>query len=337
MSDSQLTSPSLLMVVEQLKHGRNAMPLVLAETIIGLDDRAISRAHAYTGCPRLLQVWLMERLRCLSDPTGKYGIGSVTSRRLTWPDARRRPVGYFVDFVRFAVPRWIVPWWEVSECSGSDVLTASQGLMLCGFDLGIHIHPLRVRRQMGFAQTIPAMDTKIQEPVVLSRSILERWELMWANRSIWKSPVIHETVWVSGAYIRWTKSDDPKANEGFRKDEKVDGLYRQRKAQVDDQPKERPDVVRPSSALVLGKRKLENEGTPLSGGVFKRLGEASSSRIAIPTADNSVFGRLGNKRPALERIEDRRPLVESPMVTVVLGLEAPKPKLKSKIVKKARK
>ena len=62
MGDSLLASPSLLMVVEQLECDRNAMPLILAETLIGLDDRAISRAHGYTGCPCLLQVCLMERL-----------------------------------------------------------------------------------------------------------------------------------------------------------------------------------------------------------------------------------------------------------------------------------
>ena len=51
LTDSLLVMPNLLIVVEQMEYGRNPIPLMLAETILGLDDHFVSRLHDYRGCP----------------------------------------------------------------------------------------------------------------------------------------------------------------------------------------------------------------------------------------------------------------------------------------------
>jgi len=231
VDDSLMANPRFLVMVEQMELGRNPAHLLLAETIVGLDDRHVSKMHEYKGCPRLLQVWLMERFGALVPMERAYSIGSLTSRRLNWALGGSRPNGYFEDYVRLTTLRWVISWWNITEFSGSSVLTASKGLPLCALELGLHIHPLRVRRQMGLAQTIPSLDTKIQASKMLTGKMIDEWESMWASRAIWKVPNPRETVWVSRAYVRWTTSENARANKGFRKDEEVDIRYHLRKAQ----------------------------------------------------------------------------------------------------------
>jgi len=84
---------------------------------------------------------------------------------------------------------------------------------------------------------------------------------------------------------------------GFRKDGEVDIRYRLKKAHnvdmLDVAPLEEPK---------LNKRKVEegpSKGAPLDGSVFNRLGGKTNDVVE----EASVFGRLGPKMPALDRVE----------------------------------
>jgi len=52
-------SPSIVSVALQIEQRRDVVPMVLAETLMGLDAICSGRTNVFGGSPLLLQVWLL--------------------------------------------------------------------------------------------------------------------------------------------------------------------------------------------------------------------------------------------------------------------------------------
>ncbi|KAI8550608.1 hypothetical protein RHMOL_Rhmol06G0120700 [Rhododendron molle] len=61
-------SPSLASIASQMDTRKNIMPVVLAETLMGLDLVKSGQADWFTGCPLLLQLWLSDKVGVLEAP-----------------------------------------------------------------------------------------------------------------------------------------------------------------------------------------------------------------------------------------------------------------------------
>ncbi|KAK9689499.1 hypothetical protein RND81_09G063200 [Saponaria officinalis] len=157
MDERAFGLPRLVGVVEQMMVGRNPTSLILGETLVGLTDRLTSSVHEYRGSPRILQIWLMERLSVLAPvPFGvAFAPGGVTTRARSWAGPSDRRLGYFDGFVRERPIRWVVPWWGLTTMTASTLYGSSRGYTVCSFEMAIRIHPWRVLRQFGRVQKIP--------------------------------------------------------------------------------------------------------------------------------------------------------------------------------------
>ncbi|KAK9671673.1 hypothetical protein RND81_12G047200 [Saponaria officinalis] len=181
--------------------GRNPAALILGETLVGLTDRQISATHEYRGCPRMLQIWLMERLHVLAPvPFGiSFVPGGVTSRSRSWEGASGRRADYFVSFVRERPIRWVVPWWGITFMTASTLYGTTRGYMICSLEMGIRLHPRRLLRQFGREQKIPPYDTEVVEPVLLTNGMIEDWSRRWADRTSWTVRSTPESTRVTDA------------------------------------------------------------------------------------------------------------------------------------------
>ena len=56
----------ILYILNQVEAGLNPFPLILAETIIGLDN--FPKTKRFSGSPLLLEAWFYEKLRLLEPP-----------------------------------------------------------------------------------------------------------------------------------------------------------------------------------------------------------------------------------------------------------------------------
>ncbi|KAI8571784.1 hypothetical protein RHMOL_Rhmol01G0145800 [Rhododendron molle] len=61
-------SPLLVGVAAQIEAHKDVAPLVLTETLIGLDVTRAGRTRVFGGSPLLLQVWLCDKLNLLTPP-----------------------------------------------------------------------------------------------------------------------------------------------------------------------------------------------------------------------------------------------------------------------------
>jgi len=113
MAAGALGDLRIMIVVEQMEAGCRPATLILAETILGLDRRAGDRRVPYGGSPRLLLIWLMERLELLEPPACLefYNAHSYCQRRRKLLIEKRRPCNYFKDLIADSPVRWFVPWW----------------------------------------------------------------------------------------------------------------------------------------------------------------------------------------------------------------------------------
>ena len=69
-------------VVNQIKDGENLVSLILAETLLRLNDVFHGgETQNFLGSPLILQIWLMERLDMIAKPTtGNYRPSNFVSK-----------------------------------------------------------------------------------------------------------------------------------------------------------------------------------------------------------------------------------------------------------------
>ncbi|KAK9668960.1 hypothetical protein RND81_13G099000 [Saponaria officinalis] len=186
--------------------GRNPGSLILGETVVGLDDRRVNPVHEYRGSPRILKLWLMDRLQVLAHvPFSETFVpGGVTRRSLDLMVPSERPADYFTGFVREHVIKWVVPWWGLTSMTATTPLQAARSLKTCSLDLGLRIYPFSLMREYGGEQRIPERDTEIVEPEVLNNGMVEEWSRRWADRATWTVLSPPATTRVTDVYHKWT-------------------------------------------------------------------------------------------------------------------------------------
>ncbi|GMY19911.1 hypothetical protein FCV25MIE_15150 [Fagus crenata] len=113
-------------LIPQLLDGKSLVPIVIVETMNGLDAMYRGETDIFRRSPLLLQVWLMDRLALIVPPTMTvYEPKHYLMRNLVRQDLVSME-DYLVDMCRRSCNhiRWSCPWWK----NGMPILRA------CGRD-----------------------------------------------------------------------------------------------------------------------------------------------------------------------------------------------------------
>ncbi|KAI8568950.1 hypothetical protein RHMOL_Rhmol02G0240500 [Rhododendron molle] len=88
-------NPSLVSVATQLGARRNVVPMVLAETLIGLDLASTGQTMIFGGSPLLLQLWLSDKL------------GLIAASEANWPRLPGRMHQREMLYLEMSTEEWI--------------------------------------------------------------------------------------------------------------------------------------------------------------------------------------------------------------------------------------
>ncbi|GMY38586.1 hypothetical protein FCV25MIE_33830 [Fagus crenata] len=142
--------------IPQLLQGKSIVPIILAETLNGLDAVVRGETSILLGSPLVLQLWLMDRLALVAPPTvAIYKPKHYKTRSLTRPDLQSEK-DFLVELCRRTGKhiRWSCPWWQC----GLPILRSPGRDHVSVFGLGSNsfYRGDRVFRQFGLRQHIPA-------------------------------------------------------------------------------------------------------------------------------------------------------------------------------------
>ncbi|KNA15118.1 hypothetical protein SOVF_101190 [Spinacia oleracea] len=186
---------SLIEIVEQFASGRDPMPLVIGETLMGLDMLKSDPSALPLGSP----VRLMERLMLVAPPENmeSYNRKGFTVRPKVYDRLS-------LDEWRCALPgvescvRLVVPWWGIASmrhAPGSTALRVPSLTMLAFYS------PARVMRQYGLKQEIPDCAEEHPKPVALNVNRLDVWRWYWVAKPFLNIQFPTEPATLSAGYI----------------------------------------------------------------------------------------------------------------------------------------
>ncbi|KAI8568257.1 hypothetical protein RHMOL_Rhmol02G0184000 [Rhododendron molle] len=92
-------SSALVSVAVQVEARKEVVPMVLAETLIGLDTVRFGETETFGGSPLLLQIWLCDKVNVLTIPPGNWSYAArlLSQRCFEFADMSRAE---WVDFFR---------------------------------------------------------------------------------------------------------------------------------------------------------------------------------------------------------------------------------------------
>ena len=153
---SEFADVRISTLIPQLLQGKSIVPIILAETLNGLDAVVRGETSILLGSPHVLQLWLMDRLALIAPPTvAIYKPKHYKTRSLTRPDLQSEK-DFLVELCRRTGKhiRWSCPWWQC----GLPILRSPGRDHVSVFGLGSNsfYRGDRVFRQFGLRQHIPA-------------------------------------------------------------------------------------------------------------------------------------------------------------------------------------
>ncbi|KAI8568261.1 hypothetical protein RHMOL_Rhmol02G0184200 [Rhododendron molle] len=124
VSPTGQVNPSLVSVATQLGGRRNVVPMVLAETLIGLDLVASGQTMIFGGSPLLSQLWLSDKLGLIAAPVANWPRlpGQMHQREMLYPEM---PTAEWVRFMNELPSEEIT--WRHEELGILDMAVKSAG------------------------------------------------------------------------------------------------------------------------------------------------------------------------------------------------------------------
>ncbi|KAI8568258.1 hypothetical protein RHMOL_Rhmol02G0184000 [Rhododendron molle] len=177
-------SSALASVVVQVEARKDVIPMVLAETLIGLDKFCSGETETFGGSPLLLQIWLCDKVNVLTIPPSNWAYEArlLSQRCFEFEDRSRAE---WVDFLRRRGPQWVV---------------------LAGLGAFTFYIPYRIQRQLGLRQEGPA---EVLVDVVLpffGHSVLCHYQRFWRTREMTDAHP-YPSVAMRGSYRKWLRMD----------------------------------------------------------------------------------------------------------------------------------
>ncbi|KAI8568252.1 hypothetical protein RHMOL_Rhmol02G0184000 [Rhododendron molle] len=177
-------SSALASVVVQVEARKDVIPMVLAETLIGLDKFCSGETETFGGSPLLLQVGFS---RCFEFEDRS---------RAEWVDFLRRR--------RAETIAWRCRWLDLPPMTVHYM--GPQWVVLAGLGAFTFYIPYRIQRQLGLRQEGPA---EVLVDVVLpffGHSVLCHYQRFWRTREMTDAHP-YPSVAMRGSYRKWLRMD----------------------------------------------------------------------------------------------------------------------------------
>ncbi|KAH7850139.1 hypothetical protein Vadar_028441 [Vaccinium darrowii] len=191
-------------VAAQIEQRRDVVPLVLAETIMGLDAVKVGRTDTFAGSPLLLQMWLCDKVGLLREPAGDW----VYEPR-TWVD---RPFVHdeadedeWTDFFRSLEEDHIV--WRCHWLPLPDMTANHMGdtwVILAGLQGYAYYFPQRILHQYCIRQEVEYTVPATFSLPTFKHSVFERYRTSWRHRVVW-APDPYPTIHLNRHYRDWMR------------------------------------------------------------------------------------------------------------------------------------
>ncbi|KAI8560122.1 hypothetical protein RHMOL_Rhmol04G0231400 [Rhododendron molle] len=165
-------SPSIVSMALQMDARKNIMPVVLAETLIGLDLVKSGQASWFSGCPLLLQLWLSDKVGILEAPEAgfEHFLRQLVERPIVYPELM------------------IEEWVQKSDPCRTDELHL--------------LHPRRTLRQLGRNQESRCYGRERFRLPTFDSHNLQAYEYGWNNREL-EEPLPDPITWLESRYVKW--------------------------------------------------------------------------------------------------------------------------------------
>ena len=203
----------ILYILEQVEAGLNPFPLILAETIIGLDN--FPKTKRFSGSPLLLEAWLYEKLRLLEPPKDIvcYKAKHYRTRKLhPMPKDVRNWLSTFPD----TKVQWMCPWWRLRHVTTQSY---TQCVPIAGLYSATFYNPMRLCRQYGQKQLIVGPMHEF-EPGPLSQNFLDNLIATWPHRTIQRYIEYDEDRSTDDQYKQWIQLQQ-RENDEFIKNKRT--------------------------------------------------------------------------------------------------------------------
>ncbi|KAI8542869.1 hypothetical protein RHMOL_Rhmol08G0173600 [Rhododendron molle] len=145
-------SPSVVSMASQIGAWKNIIPTILAETLMGLDLFKSRQSNVFSGSPRLLQLWLADKLGLIAAPEANWLHlpGRMHQRGMLYPEMSTED---WYAFMNNLSPQEIV--WRHRALEIPDMALNSAGyerMVIVGLSSFTFYILGRILRQLGISQ-----------------------------------------------------------------------------------------------------------------------------------------------------------------------------------------
>ena len=158
VTGAEMVDSIIVQIVEGITMGRNPTPVILAETMNGLDDCKNDRETYLRGSPMMLSIWLMEHFQLVVPPVRALPITEQFFDRFLAYTGNETVGQWTRWFAKDGISkiRWNVPWWTLGYPLMA--MFPNTYVQLAGLRNTSYYSPYRILRQYHLMQIIPDSD-----------------------------------------------------------------------------------------------------------------------------------------------------------------------------------
>ncbi|KAI8538464.1 hypothetical protein RHMOL_Rhmol09G0106100 [Rhododendron molle] len=196
--------PSIVRIASQMGVRKNIIPIVLAETLMGLDLFKSRESNVFSGSPRLLQVWLFDKVGLLEAPQANWDHfpRRMLKRSMLYPE--QDMLGWYVilhdiqsnDYV------WICPWLNMPEMAINS--TGFERVLFASLASFTFYIPGRILRQLGITQGLQRAGIEDFQLPDFNSPTLRDYQRYWRN-GVLEGPSPDFVDWLDSRYVAWLR------------------------------------------------------------------------------------------------------------------------------------
>ncbi|KAI8535409.1 hypothetical protein RHMOL_Rhmol10G0171800 [Rhododendron molle] len=207
--------PSLVSIALQMNSRKNIMPIVLAETLMGLDLVKSGQADSFSGCPLLLQIvsgfLLVFKLvqLCLSDEVGvleapqasfEHFPRYLVERLMSYPELLMVEWYTFLNDMQSEDIVWRCSWLNRQEMTVNSV--GFERVVIAGLTSFTFYIPECILLQLGISQGNKRFGKEHFELPAFNACNLHIYRCSWNNRDL-DELLLDSITWLKSRYVNW--------------------------------------------------------------------------------------------------------------------------------------
>ncbi|KAI8537837.1 hypothetical protein RHMOL_Rhmol09G0055100 [Rhododendron molle] len=199
-------SPSIVSMALQMDARKNIMPVVLAETLMGLDLVKSGQTSWFSGCPLLLQLWLSDKVGVLEAPEASFeGFPrQLVERPMVYPELTVDIWYAFLNDMQSEDIVWRCPWLNLPAMTVKSA--GFKRVILAGLTSFTFYIPGRTLRQLGRNQESRCFGRECFRLPTFDSHNLQAYEYSWTNREL-EEALPDPLTWLENRYVKWLRGE----------------------------------------------------------------------------------------------------------------------------------